>query len=198
MTDLENARHRRGTRASPRLCPIARTIARTLAIGVIAASAWACGGTRSDVFLHTTHRIQYAIQPEELEQLQFYISKDVLAHATGAGESPRPEDVIVIDLGTPGLVLESGDRWVRVAFAEGGHGVHFLASHGGTDSAYLLATETGDGGLVRVADLPKPVLSSRGREYRIVYGADAYLRVDEEGLNRLIERRTRAGGLELD
>lgn len=157
----------------------------------------ACASVDSETFLHTTHREQFAIQASDFQKLQFYISKDVLAHAVGSGQNPRPEDVIVIPLGTPGLVIEAGQRWLLVRFSAGGEGVYFLASHQGTDSAYLLATET-EGGLVRVSELPDPVLVRDGRRYRILNGPDAYLRVDVDDLHDLIESRPHAPGLRRD
>ena len=163
---------------------------------VLATALSACA-TQSDVFLHTTHRTRYAIQAEEFDRLQLYLSREILAHADDAGATPAPADVIIVAAGTPGLAIEAGPRWLRVAFQSGGPGVYFLASNQGTDSAYLLATpRPGGEGLVRVKDLPEPVLVQEGRTYRIQYGGDAYLRADTGDLADLIKSRPRPAGLE--
>ena len=50
------------------------------AVGLVALALVAACATQAEVLMHRTHRLNYALQPEELERMQFYISTNVLAH----------------------------------------------------------------------------------------------------------------------
>jgi hypothetical protein len=141
------------------------------------------------------HRDRYAITVAELKTLQFYISRQVIAQAMDGASGLAPEEVILVAAGTPGLALDAGPDWLRVAFRAGGQGVVFRRSSDRQDAIYGLATMTEDGKSVLVSKLPEPILSQGGRRYKIVSGADAYLIVDIKDLGRLIESRPHAGGL---
>jgi hypothetical protein len=166
-----------------------------LFFGLAGALLAACA-TPSEPFYHRLYRENYAITPQELTRLQFYISTEVLAHAEGAAAETTPAQVTIVPAGTPGLVREVGPDWLRVAFTEGGEGVLFLTRAERTDSVYMLATRSPGGEIVRLSELPKPVLTQAGRSYELVYGADAYLLVNARELNQLIRDRPHAAGLE--
>jgi hypothetical protein len=141
------------------------------------------------------YRDRYAITADEMKTLQFYISREVLAHAMDSAPGVAPEQVIIVASQTPGLVREVGPDWIRVAFREGGEGVLFRLRNNRPGAVYGLATQTPDGKVALVTELPEPVVTQGGRRYKIIYGADAYLIVDAEDLGHLIDRRPHAGGL---
>lgn len=145
-------------------------------------------------FYHRAYRERYAITVDELKTLQFYISRKVLAHAIDGSPGVAPEQVVIVDAGTPGLVRDAGPDWMRVAFTAGGEGVLFRTRADWEDSAYLLATATESGQIVPVSKLPEPIVTVGGRRYKIIQGADAYLIVSSDNLDKLIESRPHATG----
>ena len=147
-------------------------------------------------FLHRTYRQSYAISPDELKKLQFYISGEVVAHRIDVGSPTDTPGVVMVAAHTPGLVQESGSDWLRVAFTEGGEGLLFRLRADRSDSVYALATTTESGQIVLVSQLPEPVLITGGRRFKIVSGATAYLLVNRDDLTRLLESRPRPGGLQ--
>jgi hypothetical protein len=128
--------------------------------------------------------------------MQFYTSAPVLAKRASPGGAPATADsVVVVDEGTPGRVTDAGPDWLRVAFQPGGRGVPFLAVTGrGGDSLYCLATETEGTAFQRLTERPRRDLRQDGVVYQLVYGDDACLLVDEEDLEKVIERRGRVSG----
>ncbi len=68
-------------------------------------------------FLHTRHRENLSIDPQELKNLQFYISTRVLAKDLS---TPGSEGVIIVPDLTRGMATEVGPSWLRVRFSEGG------------------------------------------------------------------------------
>jgi len=148
-------------------------------------------------FLHRTYRQSYAISPDELKKLQFYISGEVVAHRIDVGSPTDTPGVVMVAAHTPGLVQESGSDWLRVAFTEGGEGLLFRLRADRSDSVYALATTTESGQIVLVSQLPEPVLITGGRRFKIVSGATAYLLVNTDDLTCLLESRPRPGGLQL-
>lgn len=152
--------------------------------------------TPKEIFLHGWHRENYAIGAEELKQLQFYISTQVLAQEDSASQSPAAaESVILVPDGTPGLVTGAGPNWLRVSFQEGGSGVPFLADPKGGDDSYWLATEVpGQPGFRKVKELSEKVLRQQGRAYRVVYGSSAQLLVSSRDLEQLIAQRRHLEG----
>jgi len=147
-------------------------------------------------FYHRVYRERYAITVDELKTLQFYISRKVLAHAIDGSPGVAPEQVVIVDAGTPGLVRDAGPDWMRVAFTEGGEGVLFRTQIDRQDSVYVLANATESGQIVPVTKLPEPIVTLGGRRYKIIQGADAYLIVSSENLDKLIESRPHAAGVE--
>ncbi len=88
------------------------------------------------------------------------------------------------------MVLEVGPNWLKVSFQEGGRGVTFLADKDERVDRYWLATEVKHKkGYYRVSELSEQILINDGNIYKIVYGADAYLLVDSDRLEELIEKR---------
>jgi hypothetical protein len=148
-------------------------------------------------FYERTLRQSYAITPDEIKTLQFYISGEVLAHRIEDRSPTATPDVVIVPAGTPGLVREVGSDWLRVAFTEGGEGVLFRLRVDRSDSVYALATTTESGEIVLVSRLPEPVLTTGGRRFKIVSGGTAYLLVNNDDLNRLLAGRQRPGGLQL-
>jgi hypothetical protein len=155
----------------------------------------ACAAPRQ-TFMHRGHRQNFALQPKELESVQFYISTDVLARNQAAPDSP--DGVVVIPVGTQGALVEAGDDWLRVSFSPDGDGAFFvIAPTGGGDSAYWLATHTDDGTkLTRVKDLDPKVVRTRGGDFRLIYGDGARLMINSKQLQELIDKRTHLQGRE--
>lgn len=156
----------------------------------------ACSTTeRAQGFLHRAHRGVYALVPDDLERMQFYISREVLAHRVTADGTTNPGDVVVLPTETRGRVLEAGSTWMRVAFTADGPGAVFLARESGDDAFYKLATEAeGRPGWTRVEDLPEPILIVDGQRYRIIHGANAFLLIDRKDLDRIVAERTHLQG----
>jgi hypothetical protein len=138
-------------------------------------------------FQHNYHRQVYSLSEEDLKKLQFYISKDVVAHyqdATGT------KSLLVPRL-TPGVVTGVGPNWLKVSFREGGADVPFILSN----AMYWIATEVeGSKDFKRIAELPEKVLLHKGTRYTLVSGTDAYLLVDWEGWAEIVETRKATEG----
>jgi hypothetical protein len=152
----------------------------------------------SQFFLDRQHRADYALQTDELEQAQFYVAEEIVAHELGpSGTLEGPEHIVVIALGTPGVVTEAGPHWLRVSFGSG-RGVFFVADpEAKPDSIYLLGTEPEDGRLpVRVQNLDDKVVRLGERRYRVIHGADARLLIDNGDLERMLHSRPQAPGRE--
>ena len=161
-----------------------------IALGLLAGCA---GHEFSSVnFLHVAYRQTYAIEDQEFNKLQFYVAKAILAHEdTGAqGDAGAAGRVIVVPEGTPGIVKEVGDDWLRVSFEEGGPGVFFLTDPTKEEDLYWLATSVeGREGLYAVKDLPQGIILQEGRRFLVMEGADASLLVDGSDMAKLIESR---------
>jgi hypothetical protein len=163
-------------------------------LGILLLSA--CGISSIDPPFYREYRERYALTADELETLQFYISRQVLAHALDGSPGVAPDQVVLLAAHTPGLVRDAGPDWLRVAFTKGGEGVLFRSRNDRADALYELATTTEDGRIVLVSELPERVLSQGERRYKIIEGADAYLIVSRKDLGHLIESRPRPTGLE--
>ncbi len=168
-----------------------RMIAAAAALLLLASCA-----TPRQTFLHRSHRENYALQPRELESVQFYISTEVLARNEAAGNSA--ESVVILPVGTPGVVTEVGPDWLRVSFTPGGEGVYFVTvPDTGADSAYWLATRaTGALEPERLKDLDPKLIHTDAGDYRLVYGDEARLMINSEQLLELIDKRTHLPGRE--
>jgi hypothetical protein len=153
--------------------------------------------TPKEIFLHKGHREAYAIQPEEMKDLQFYLSTSILAQERSSShQAVTPESVVRVEEGTPGLATGAGPDWIRVSFEEGRQGATFIAVATETqESAYWLATEVeGEPGRHTLKDLPEKILLHEGRNFRLLYGSHAHLLVDTRDLEKLIASRRHVTG----
>ena len=109
-------------------------------------------------FQNNSHRQVYSLNVEDLQKLQFYISRDVVAQyqdATGT------KSLLLTRL-TPGVVTGAGPNWVRVSFKEGGVDVPFITDPNQYDGRYWIATEVeGTKDLKKIADLPTNLFFTR-------------------------------------
>ena len=150
--------------------------------------------TRTQTFLDTGHRANFALQDSELKGMQFYISTSVLARNKALADAPG--GVIVLQEGTKGAVTEVGPTWLRVAFTEGGEGVYFTTTESRSgDSAYWIATrDEKTGELVRIRDINPKVFRSPSGTFELVHGSEARLLVDSGDLDRVISSRSHLPG----
>jgi len=165
-----------------------------LAASVLLALA-ACSTPRQ-TFLHSSHRANYAIQPNEIKASQFYISSEILARNLDPVTVDTPSGVIVVPVGTAGGVIEVGDDWLRVSFTPEGSGVVFtaLVDRSG-DSAYWLATTVkGAPGYTPLKDAEDKILHTESGDYEVVYGHAARLLINSDQLRTLKESRTHLPG----
>jgi hypothetical protein len=177
--------------ASPRLALLLTALA--------LAGALACA-SGSQPFLHRAHRENFALQPDELEQTQFYVSEDVLAHELGdSGALAGPEHVFVVERGTPGAVTDTGPDWLRVSFGPGA-GALFLANPDARpDSVYVLASDGEAGGPPhRVSEGTERILRVGARRFRVIYGASARLLISDRDLEKLVLKRPHLKGREAE
>lgn len=86
-------------------------------LGCAALLLLAACATPTQTFLHRAHRQNFALRPDELESIQFYVSTEILARNEAQPDSPA--GVVIVPVGTPGAVLEVGENWMRVSFSEG-------------------------------------------------------------------------------
>ncbi|MHC4512104.1 MAG: hypothetical protein ACYS5W_00235 [Planctomycetota bacterium] len=158
---------------------VART-ARAAALGLVTtllvlASA-GCSTPPKEGFSHQFHRSNYRLSEQEIKDRNEF---------TGT-------NAILVARGTPGVVTEVGPDWIRVSFRKGSKGVPFLADASGEDviALYTLATTVeGEDGLRKVADVPGYMAIHEGVRYRVLWGYDAYLMIDTEELEALINKR---------
>ena len=137
-------------------------------------------------FQNNSHRQLYSLNLEDLEKLQFYISRDVVAQyqdATGT------KSLLVPRL-TPGVATDAGPNWIKVSFREGGVDVPFIADPKEYDGRYWIATEVeGTKDFKKIADLPDKSILYKGTRYKLVSGSDAILLVDWDGWKSVVEGR---------
>ena len=145
-----------------------------------------CSSTPPIAFQNNSHRQLYSLNLEDLEKLQFYISRDVVAQyqdATGT------KSLLVPRL-TPGVATDAGPNWIKVSFREGGVDVPFIADPKEYDGRYWIATEVeGSKEFKKIADLPDKSFLYKGVRYKLVSGSEAILLVDWEGWKRVVETR---------
>lgn len=137
-------------------------------------------------FQHNYHRQDYSFNEEDLKQLQFYISTDIVARykdATGT------KSLLVPGL-TPVVVTGAGPNWLKVSLREGGVDVPFITDPNHYNALYRLATEVeGSREFKKISELPEKVFLNKGIRYQLVSGSDAFLLVDWEGWERLAKSR---------
>jgi hypothetical protein len=137
-------------------------------------------------FQNNSHRQLYSLNLQDLEKLQFYISRDVVAQyqdATGT------KSLLVPRL-TPGVATDAGPNWIKVSFREGGVDVPFIADPNQYDGRYWIATEVeGTKDFKKIADLPDKSILYKGTRYKLVSGSDAILLMDLDGWKSVVEGR---------
>src|SRR5262249_17191153 len=145
-----------------------------------------CSTTAPIAFQNTSHRQTYSLNLEDLEKLQFYISRDVVAQyqdATGT------KSLLLTRL-TPGVATGAGPNWIKVSFREGGVDVPFITDPNQYDGRYWIATEVeGSKDFKRIYELPDRFFLYKGIRYKVVSGADAILLFDLDGWKRVVETR---------
>jgi hypothetical protein len=145
-----------------------------------------CSSTPPIAFQNTSHRQTYSLNLEDLEKLQFYISRDVVAQyqdATGT------KSLLLTRL-TPGVATGAGPNWIKVSFREGGVDVPFVTDPNQYDGRYWIATEVeGSKDFKRISELSDRSFLYKGIRYKLVSGADAILLFDVDGWKRVVETR---------
>jgi hypothetical protein len=157
-----------------------------LLIGVVLSLLVGCSSTPPIAFQNNSHRQTYSLNLEDLEKLQFYISRDVVAQyqdATGTKSLLLPRM-------TPGVATGAGPNWIKVSFREGGADIPFIADPKEYDGRYWIATEVeGTNDFKKIAGLPEKTFVYKGVRYQMVSGSEAILLVDWEGWKRVVETR---------
>ena len=137
-------------------------------------------------FQHHYHRQDLSFNEEDLKQLQFYISTDIVARykdATGT------KSVLVTGM-TPVVVTGAGPNWVKVNSREGGVDVPFVTDPNHYNGFYWIATEVeGSKEFKKISELPEKVFLHKGTRYQLVSGSGAFLLVDWEGWEKVAETR---------
>ena len=137
-------------------------------------------------FQHHYHRQDLSFNEEDLKQLQFYISTDIVARykdATGT------KSLLVPGL-TPVVVTGAGPNWLKVNFREGGVEVPFVTDPHHYNALYWIATEVeGSKEFKKISELPEKVFLHKGTRYQLVSGSGAFLLVDWEGWESLAKSR---------
>ena len=142
-------------------------------------------------FQHNYHRQVYSFTEGELKNLQFYISRDVLAQYQ---DTTGTKSILLARL-TPGVVTSAGPDWLKVSFREGGINVPFITDLSRNNDRYWLATAIkGEEDFKKIKELPEKVFLHKGTRYKLAYGANAFLLVDWEGWKKLVETRKATGG----
>jgi len=149
---------------------------------------------------------EYRLGAEQKRMLQYYVSDTIrLVRSASGGQtgirdgrlvssSSRDVDQVVIDGGTPGIVLASGANWMAVSFASGSY-LYFvskanravwLADQYVDDQYYLYLPDfNGQSGTVR---LGKALYSATDDSFR------AHLVVDRESFSDVDTRQARLPG----
>jgi hypothetical protein len=116
-----------------------------------------CTSSYKTVFLNQTYRANLSLEDEELKQLQFYISTNVLLQYEG----PAGKQSIFLQEETPGVVTAVGPDWLKVSFRQGGADVPFVVDSQGQYDMYSVATELpGQTGFHMLKDLRHKVFYS--------------------------------------
>ncbi len=145
-----------------------------------------CSSTPPIAFQNTSHRQTYSLSLQDLEKLQFYISRDVVAQYQDATGTKS----LLLARMTPGVATGAGPNWIKVNFREGGVDIPFVTDPNQYDGRYWIATEVeGKEDFKKIADLPDKSFLYKGTRYKLVSGADAILLFDWEGWKSVVETR---------
>jgi hypothetical protein len=150
-----------------------------------------CSSAPPMAFQNNSHRQTYSLKLEDLQKVQFYLSRDVVAQYQDASGT---KSLLLPGL-TPGVATSEGPNWIRVSFREGGVDVPFITDPQQPDGRYWIATEVaGSKELKRIAELPVKSFLYKGVQYQVVSGADALLLFDWQSWNRVVETRKTTEG----
>ena len=171
-----------------------RVSAGSLVVGLLLACG--CSSPRPTHFLHQGQRLKYSISDDELKTLQFYISDYLVIHRLDTAENGSPtKTAIVVQVGTPGVVIDAGPQSFVVSFDEEGIGVPFVTAAEKSGDMYWLASRTEDGAALRqVRLLDDHTLIHDGKTYEILEGADAHIMIERADLDELIDNRPHPSG----
>lgn len=167
---------------------VGRWLVAALALGVIGVVSCQPQPRHYLPFLQHSYRRNYAIADDELDDLRFYVSRDILV-ANPDQELTGSDRLIILRTGTRGVVAAASENLLVIRFDEGGVTLPFVTDPGREEDRYWLATEVeGEPGYHKIKDQPEKVYRLEGRACPVVYGADAYLLVDADDLKALIAR----------
>jgi hypothetical protein len=150
-----------------------------------------CSSAQPMAFQNYSHRQVHSLKLEDLQQVQFYISSDVVARYQDASGTKS----LLLPRLTEGVATSEGPNWIKVSFREGGVDVPFVTDPKQTDGRYYIASEVADSKeFKRVSDLPGKSFIYKGVQYNVASGADALLLFDWQSWNRVVETRKTTGG----
>ena len=150
-----------------------------------------CSSTPPIAFQDYSHRQTPSLNLEDLEKLQFYISKDVVAQYQDASGT---KSLLLARL-TPGVATAAGPNWIKVSFREGGVDVPFTTDPNQYDGRYWIATEVeGSKDFKKISEIPERGFVYKGVRYKVVSGADAILLFDAEGWKTVVATRKATQG----
>ena len=145
-----------------------------------------CSSAPPIAFQNDSHRATYSLTLEDLQKLQFYISRDVVAQYQDATGTKS----LLLQRLTPGIATGAGPSWIKVSFRQGGVDIPFVTDPNQYDGRYWIATEVeGENTFKKVSDVPDKSFLSKGVKYKLVSGADAILLFDWEGWKSVVEKR---------
>ena len=143
-----------------------------------------CSSAPPIAFRNTSHRQIYSLSLQDLEKLQFYISRDVVAQYQDATGTKS----LLLARMTPGVATGAGPNWIKVSFREGGVDIPFVTDPNQYEGRYWIATEVeGSKDFKRIAE--EKSFLYKGIRYKVVSGADAVLLFDVEAWERVVETR---------
>ena len=148
-------------------------------------------GSKTITFQHNYHRQDLSFTEEDLKQLQFYVSTEIVARYK---DSTGTKSLLLPGL-TPGVVTSAGPNWLKVNFREGGVDVPFVTDLDHYNGFYWIATEVeGSTEFKKIRELPEKFFLHKGTRYQLVSGSDAFLIVDWKGWEKVAETRKATGG----
>jgi hypothetical protein len=148
-------------------------------------------GSKTITFQHNYHRQDLSFTEEDLKQLQFYVSTEIVARYK---DSTGTKSLLLPGL-TPGVVTSAGPNWLKVNFREGGVDVPFVTDPEHYNGFYWIATEVeGSTEFKKIRELPEKFFLHKGTRYQLVSGSDAFLIVDWKGWEKVAETRKATGG----
>jgi hypothetical protein len=150
-----------------------------------------CSSAPPMAFLNNSHRQTPSLRLEDLQQVQFYLSDDVVATYQDASGAKS----LLLPRLTPGVATSEGPNWIKVSFRDGGVDVPFITDAKQSDGRYYIATEVaGSKEFKRISDLPVRSFLYKGVQYNVASGGDALLLFDWQSWNSVVETRKTTEG----